>query len=228
LIQTLIFDFDGLILDTELSALQSWQEIYQQHNCSLPLEKWATTIGGSTESFDACDYLETLVGRPLQRENLREKRRRRHMAMIATQSTLPGVEHYLAEARRLGLKIGLASSSSRAWVVDHLTRLGLHAHFDAMKCGDEVSHKKPYPELYLAVLEALRTSADQAIAFEDSPNGIRAAQRAGIFCVAIPNVITRQLSLDHADLHMTSMADMPLKELIMRVEKRQRKINTPL
>jgi HAD superfamily hydrolase (TIGR01509 family) len=207
MIQTLIFDFDGLILDTEISALQSWQEIYQEHNCPLPLEKWALRIGGAAEMFDPYEYLETQFGQPIQRDHIAERRLQRHLELIATQSALPGVEDYITTARRLGLKLGLASSSPRSWIVRHLSRLGLVTSFDYMKCGDEVTHTKPHPELYLSVLEALNTAPDQAIALEDSPNGVLAAQRAGIFCVAIPNVVTGQLPLDHADLRLSSLAD---------------------
>jgi HAD superfamily hydrolase (TIGR01509 family) len=221
MIQALIFDFDGLILDTEQSEFQAWQEVYAEHHVHLPLEQWALCIGGASELFDVYGYLESLVGQPVQREEIAIKRRRRHLELLAAQSILPGVEDYLNDAKRLGLKLGVASSSSRSWVVGHLSRLGLLSYFDYIRCGDEVTHKKPDPELYLAVLAALQVQADQAIVLEDSPNGILAARTAGIFCVAIPNPLTSQLSLDHADLRLASLADMPLEQLIVEVQKRQ-------
>src|SRR5581483_5413115 len=118
------------------------------------------------------------------------RRMRRYLEMIEAQAVLPGVEAAIADARRLGLKIGLASSSHRDWVVGHLSRLGLHAHFDTLKTADDVTHTKPHPELYLAVLDALGLQAREAIALEDSPHGIHAARNAGIFCVVIPNQMT--------------------------------------
>jgi HAD superfamily hydrolase (TIGR01509 family) len=151
------------------------------------------------------------------------KCRQRQLELIARQEALPGVENYLSEARRLGLKVGLASNSSRAWVTGHLRRLGLFDQFDCLKCGDEVNRQKPEPELYLAALEALNTPADQAIAFEDSPNGVRAARAAGLFSVAVPNVITRQLPLDHADLRLPSLASRPLTDVISYAERELRK-----
>lgn len=211
MIQALIFDFDGLILDTELSAYQSWQEIYQEYQCHLPLEQWARRIGGAAHLFDPCEYLETLLQRPVEREALRAKRRQRHLELIASRAALPGVEEYLADSRRLGFKLAVASSSSREWVTDHLSRLGLLDFFDALRCGDSVTHKKPHPELYHLALHDLDVAADQAIALEDSPNGVLAAQRAGIFCVAVPNVITGQLLLDHADLRLSSLAEVEKK-----------------
>ncbi|HEY6408189.1 MAG TPA: HAD-IA family hydrolase, partial [Ktedonobacteraceae bacterium] len=119
-----------------------------------------------------------------------------------------------------GLKIGVASSSGHEWVDSHLARLGLIDYFDSIKCYDDVKHTKPDPELYLAVLTALGVQGYQAIALEDSPNGVIAAQRAGIFCVAVPNPVTRQLSLDHADLYLSSLSDVPLEELLVKVQER--------
>jgi HAD superfamily hydrolase (TIGR01509 family) len=222
MIQALIFDFDGLILDTEMSALQSWAEIYKEYNCEIPMAKWMSIIGGTAGLFDPLDYLEQQIGRPVEREALLTRRRLRHEATTSALSALPGVEDYLSDARRLGLKIGLASSSSRRWVQGHLTRLGLMKYFDCLRCADDVAHKKPDPELYLAALQGLGVEAGQAVALEDSPNGVTAAQRAGIFCVAIPNALTGQLPLDHADLHLTSLAEMPLERLLARVEQRRR------
>ena len=217
--KALIFDFDGLILDTEVSELQSWREIYAEYNADLPLEQWAACIGSGSDSFDPCAYLESQIGHPVERKDILARRRKRRLELLAAEVVLPGVEAYLRDAKRLGLKIGLASSSSRAWVYGHLSRLGLAEHFDFMKCGDEVTRKKPDPELYLGALSGLGVGADQAIALEDSPNGVLAAQRAGIFCIAIPNPVTSQLSLDHADLRLQSLALMPLEELLSEVER---------
>jgi HAD superfamily hydrolase (TIGR01509 family) len=223
MIKTLIFDFDGLILETEMPAFQAWQEIYREYDCELPLDEWVACVGGTVEDFDPCKYLETMSGRSIERVAVEAKRRQRQLELVARQEALPGVENYLSEARRLGLKVGLASNSSRAWVMGHLRRLGLFDRFDCLKCGDEVTHSKPDPELYLAALETLDTPADQAIAFEDSPNGVRAARAAGIFSVAVPNVITRQLPLDHADLCLQSLASQSLTDVILYAERELKK-----
>jgi HAD superfamily hydrolase (TIGR01509 family) len=223
MIEAVIFDFDGLIVDTELPVFQAWQEIYEEHNAVLPLEEWGACIGGAAEFFDVYGYLETQIGRSVLRADIAVKQRKRHLDLVAVQAILPGVEDYIATAKRLGLKLAVASSSPRSWVAGHLSRLGLFDHFDYTHCGDEVSNKKPDPELYLSVLTALGLRGDQAIALEDSPNGLWAAHRAGIFCVAVPNIITGQLPLDHANMQLTSLANMPLEALITEVEKRQPK-----
>ena len=218
MIRALIFDFDGLILDTELPAFQTWQEIYQAYGCSLSLSTYATCIG-SPGLFDPHEYLEAQLGRSLDREAIRWQRHQHYMELTQGQSVLPGVTDYIADAKRLGLKLGLASSSSRDWVTGHLSRLGLRAHFDCIKGADDVEHLKPDPELYQTVLEALDLRADEAIALEDSPNGILAAKRAGILCVAVPNALTRQLLLEQADLRLTSLAEVPLENLLLQVRK---------
>jgi HAD superfamily hydrolase (TIGR01509 family) len=222
MIQGLIFDFDGLILDTEVPSYQCWQEVYEEHSCVLPLATWATCIGrGHTwTGFDPYDHLEQQIGYPISREEIRAKRRQRFADLIVSQPLSPGVESYLGDARQMGLKLAVASSSPRDWVEGHLTRYDVLASFDCLKCFGDSERAKPAPDLYLAALDALGLQADQAIAFEDSPNGVWAAKRAGIFCVAVPNPITAQLDLDHADLRLTSLAEISLPDLLARIPHR--------
>jgi HAD superfamily hydrolase (TIGR01509 family) len=215
MIKALIFDFDGLILDTEVPEYQSWAELYQTYGSTLPLEKWAEYIG-SADGFNPYEYLEQQLGRSVDQAAVRLQRRGRFAELMADQTILPGVQDYITTAKQLGLKLGVASSSPREWVFGHLSNLGLAAHFDAIRCGDEVPVTKPDPTLYLAVLQALEIQAHEAIALEDSPNGILAAKRAGIFCVAIPNALTQQLSLSLADVQMNSLADLPLAQILKR------------
>jgi len=215
MIQALIFDFDGLILDTETTDLQSWQEIYLEYGCTLPISAWAVGLGGSPDLFDPCEHLESQLGQSVDREAIRAEKRRRETELIEAQPILPGVREYITDARRLGLKLAVASSSSRSWVMGHLSRLGLLSHFHCIKCADDVKRTKPDPDLYISAIDALGLQANQAIAFEDSPNGILAAKRAGLFCVAVPNPVTRQLALQQADLQLTSLAELPLEKLLL-------------
>ena len=217
MIKALIFDFDGLILDTESPDYRSWQETYRAHGCSLPLAKWAGWIG-STSAFDPYGYLEQQLGQPVDRAAVRAQRRARFAELMALQSLLPGVERTILEAKRLGLKLGVASSASGAWVLGYLGQLGIETQFDCIKCADDVEYVKPDPALYLAALRALQVKAHEAVALEDSPNGVLAAKRADIFCVAVPNWLTRQLSLDLADLQLSSLAELPLDRLLSQVQ----------
>jgi HAD superfamily hydrolase (TIGR01509 family) len=217
-IKALIFDFDGLIVDTELPDYESWQQVYRQHGCELQLQSWGQIVGGTGASnFDPHTNLEELCGQPLDREEVWISRRKHYLDSIAEQPVLPGVTDYLDSAEELGLKLAVASSSEENWVRGHLARLGLYDRFDAIKTADDVNRTKPDPELYFATLDTLSLKPSQAIVFEDSPNGVKAAKAAGIFCVAIPNKVTDQLTFEGADLRLNSMAEMPLKELLSKV-----------
>jgi HAD superfamily hydrolase (TIGR01509 family) len=217
MIKALIFDFDGLILETEGPVFQSWLELFQSYDCSLTMSDWACFIG--TTDVHPFDLLEQRLGRSLDRSGIDRPRAQREAELIAQQPIQPGVLDYLQSARRLRLKVGLASSSTCSWVTGHLTRLGLLSYFDCLLARDDVQRGKPDPELYLTVLKFLNVSANQAIALEDSPNGILAARGAWIFCVAVPNDLTRQLPLNHANLVIDSLAATSLEELLRMLEQ---------
>jgi HAD superfamily hydrolase (TIGR01509 family) len=216
-LRALIFDFDGLLLDTEKPDYQAWQEIYRSYGCQLPLSRWETVIGTTHAAFDPFDYLAAQCGRPLERAAVESLHRQREVELIERQPLMPGVERCLSEARRLGLRLGLASSSSCRWVMGHLERLGLLAYFDCMRARDDVDLPKPDPAVYLSVLKGLAVPAGEALAFEDSPNGLLAARRAGLRCVVVPNEMTRHLPFEGADLHLDSLADLPLVSLLARL-----------
>jgi len=217
-IRALIFDFDGLILETEGPIFRAWQEIFASHGVDLTLETWGAVIGTSDHTPPAV-MLEQRLGKSLDHASLNAQQKARESELIAMQAVRPGVEQYLKDARRLGLKIGLASSSSCRWVVGHLERLGLHAYFDVICARDDVRQTKPDPELYVRALQALEVSGEEAIAIEDSPNGVLAAKRAGLYCVAVPNELTQRLPLDHADLRIQSLEAMPLEALLAHFER---------
>lgn len=214
MIKALIFDFDGLILETEEPCYQSWQEIYQDHGHSLDLTTYISTIGSSSDHFDPYDNLEKTVGFPIDRESIRTRRRQRHLEFAASQPIMPGVIDYLTDAKRLGLKTGLASSSSREWIMHHLNRLNLISMFNSIKCADDVRRTKPEPDLYLVALADLGVTGDEALVLEDSPNGVLAANRAGIRVVAVPSPLTRELDFSHADLLLSSLGAISLESLL--------------
>ncbi len=214
----LIFDFDGLILDTESAAFQNWTEIYRSFGVELPISVWGQCIGTSHHAFDVYDYLENQLGRPLDRSELKRVLRKREQELISGLEPRPGVLDYLEEARKLRIALAVASSSDQDWVVGHLSRLGLAELFHSIRTSNDVEKVKPHPELYDLTLTFMGVSPDRAVAFEDSPNGIKAARAAGIYCVAVPNPVTAQLNLDHADYRIESMADLSLRELLHRIE----------
>ena len=220
MIKALIFDFDGLIIDTEWPDFRSWQETYQAYGCTLSRDEWSRWIG-TLGIFDPYDHLDELSGRALDRAEVRAQRRARFAALMEGQPVLPGVTVLIEAASARGLKLGIASSSPRSWVCGYLGPLGLDGAFHTVQCSDDVGATKPDPAAYLAALQALDVTAPQAIALEDSPNGVWAAKRAGLYCVAVPNSMTHGLVLDRADLQVASLAELSLDALLEH-ERRSR------
>lgn len=217
MIRAIILDFDGVILETERPSYQSWLEVYQSFGQQLPLSTWSVIIGTTRGAFNPRLELERLVNGPIDWQAVEGQRLANENALIEAQPILPGVENYLDDAIRMSLRIGLASNSSRRWVVGHLRRIGLAEYFDCICTADDIQRLKPDPEVYFSVLRGLGVSAEQTIALEDSPIGIRSAKAAGVYCVAVPNEMTRQLDLALADFQLTSLMDMPISELLQRV-----------
>jgi HAD superfamily hydrolase (TIGR01509 family) len=215
-IEALVFDFDGVILDTETPDYQTWHEVYQSHGVVLELPVWTQHIGGRSGRFDWHRHLEELAGASIHRESTQRERRQRYLEIVRASPVLPGILDYLQEAKKLGLRIGVASSSSREWVEGHLARLEILDLFDSIKGADDVVHVKPDPELYLAAVSHLGTRPERALAIEDSVHGVTAAKSAGLFCLAVPNPMTRALPLDHADLRLASLDEMPLGSLLQQ------------
>jgi HAD superfamily hydrolase (TIGR01509 family) len=222
MIKALVFDFDGLMVDTESPAFQAWQELYREYNHELPLTRWAEVLGGSGSEWDPIAYLAELTGQKLDPDELRARRWQRKHDLSVDLPLLIGVQDMIDAAKRRRLRIAVASSSGRAWVRGHLDRLSVGQHFDAIVTADDVEHVKPDPALYLTAVRRLGVAPHEAIALEDSPNGVLAAKRAGLFAIAIPNALTGQLPLDHADLRLASLADMPLDDLLEIVQQRLR------
>ncbi len=214
LIKAVLLDFDGLIFDTETAEYASWQAVFAQHGAELPFEEWAEGIGRGADEFhwDPLDALEAQLGRAVDREAVSADRRRRFAELVAREKSMPGVDQLLQDARILRLAVGVASSATHSWVEGFLHQLGLFAHFDVLMCRDDVLRSKPDPELYVRLLEALHLSPAEAIALEDSPNGVAAAKAAGLYCIAVPNQMTRALCFDHADRRIESLMDLRLAE----------------
>jgi len=221
-VRAFLFDFDGLILDTELASRAGWELLYREHGHELPADLWATLVGTTHAPWDPMAHLEELVGEPLDRAALNDLRSAHEIALIEAEELRPGIEEYLAAARRLGLKRAIVSSSTQRWVDRHLQRLEEAVGWDAICTADgDPARVKPSPALYLEALERLGVPALDAVAFEDSPNGVLAAKAAGVFCVAIPNEVTRDLGLEEtgADLAVDSLADLPPDQLLRRISE---------
>jgi len=218
LIQAVVFDFDGLIFDSETHEYESVRELFAEHGAELPLEVWGACVGREAGYFDPYAYLEEQTGASIDREMADRSRRERFQQRIDGVGAIPGVEEALRAAKSLGLRIGLASSSSREWVEGQLRRLGLLHYFECVRTADDVERVKPEPELYLSALRCLGVRPADAVAFEDSPNGALAARRAGMYCVVIPNRVTATLEFGEHDLRLESLMQAELADLLARID----------
>ena len=212
-IKAIVFDFDGLILDTETADYEAWQAIYRAHGFEFSLSTWLPLVGDVTQNFDIDLRIVELTGNRLDRAELRKRHRAIYLEMLEGVGPMPGVEEYLCTAERLGIRVGVASGSRRSWVVERLEQIGLIDRFETIVCRDDVGGKAK-PAAYLAAVENLGTTVGQAFALEDPLTGVAAAKNAGLYCIAVPGPMTTHLSFLNADMRLDSLADLPLQELL--------------
>lgn len=218
MLRALIFDFDGLILDTETPEVLVWQDIYKEHGFELPVEEWEKTVGGyGISTFDAAQHLSAQTQGRLDPAALKARYRLEADAIIHAKPIQPGIMEMIASAKEHGLKVAIGSSSPHSWVDAHTQRLGIYHHFDHIICQDDVApgKTKPHPDIYLKALETLQVDKTEAVVFEDSPNGVLASKRAGVFVVAVPNPLTARMNVQ-GDLTIPSLAALTLKDLMNR------------
>lgn len=217
MLKAIIFDFDGTILDTEVPWYEAFSDLYHKHNKHLPLTLYSKIIGANTSSTDYIDpyrHLMEQVDEPLDYQELVAFTHERHQELMKDKTLQPGVQELLQFAKDANYKLGLASSSSRKWVLHYLDQLGILHYFDCIKTSDDVVRSKPDPELYLEVLKALNISSEETFAIEDSPNGCLAAKKAGLVCLVIPHAITEEMVFPDHDLRLKSLSDLSINQLL--------------
>lgn len=207
-----IFDFDGVIVETEAADYEGWRAVYRDHGADLAFEDWKVAIG-TVGAFDPVAHLSRITGRAVDPEAARTRHRSVAAGIIGKSPVLPGVVDRLDEARSMGLKVAVASSSGEEWVNGHLSSRGLRERFDAVVVRGARLRTKPWPDVYLEALRVLGVRAGEAVAFEDSTPGIAAAKAAGIFTVAVPNGLTARLDLSQADLRVGSLTEVTFAQI---------------
>ena len=222
MIKGIIFDFDGLICDTETPELKAWEELFRQYRKKFPLQEYLATIGSIYNDNTHVLILNEMLDEPIDAEQLMREFVAVKRDLIEQEPLRPGVLDYLQEAKEAGLRIGLASSAPDEWVYHHTKRLNVIEYFDSIKTAEDVARTKPDPELYLRTLECLQIQPHEAIALEDSPNGLSAALQAGVHVVVVPNSVTRVFNFDGAHMVMDSFLDMTLAQLIALLSERNK------
>lgn len=201
-IDALVFDFDGLLMDTETASLRAWQFEWRRHGLELDVTTFFAAHGGNMNA-DRYAALASAVGPGFDQQESQAQRLAYRETLHAELELADGIRAWLDEAHALGLRLAVASSSPRDWIVEHLTRVDCLSRFELLACGDEVDAPKPDPAVYLLALERLGVPASRAIAFEDTVHGVAAATAAGLRCVAIPH--------PHADRERFTAAERVLK-----------------
>lgn len=209
MIRALVFDFDGLIVDTETPIIDAWVRVHEEAGVAYAREHALSIIGHADLEYDPW----IAFGATADRLTLEESHRLFRNELLHAQPILPGVLSLLETATARGLRLGIASNSPHSWVDRHLRRIGLFEHFQTICCRDDVTRGKPEPDVYRAALDALKVNPAEAVAFEDSLPGSEAAKRAGLFCVVAPNPSTRHYTFPHADLRVETLAEVTLDTL---------------
>jgi len=219
-IDALVFDFDGLILDTESSVFAATATIFAEHGLDLDLADWIESSLGTVDRVHWTEQLVARLGRtPDDLDALVEARNRAHHDAVAREAVRPGVVALLDEAAAAHVPAAVASSSPRDWVGGHLARLGLLDRFAAVRTSDDVGpgRTKPAPDLFLAACAAVDADPVRSVALEDSPNGVAAARAAGMRVVGVAAGLTAELPLDGADLVVASLVEVSLEGLLALV-----------
>jgi HAD superfamily hydrolase (TIGR01509 family) len=207
----LLFDFDGLVLDTETPEVRAWEWMFAQHNLEYPKEVWQSIVGRGPDQIS--EKPEDILVREAKLNETPERvytTFRARYFQILEKVARPGVEKLIAEATALGYELHIVSSSEKRWVEGHLNDLGLREHFQTLTTRDEGVPTKPAPDLYLRCLEKNGLKPKQVWALEDSANGLAAAKAAGIKTLVCPNPTTEHLDFSKADKIVLSLEEVTL------------------
>jgi len=215
----IIFDFDGLILDTETPELEAWERAFSENGLIFPSETYLEGIGLVSDNHHVQDIIREMTGSSEAAQKINREYQQYVTQSQEMNQPRAGIMDLIDEAVERGLRLGIASSSYRVWVESNLERLGLLSYFEPICTRDDVAHSKPDPELYNLVLSRWNLKPQEVFVLEDSPNGIKAAKNAALFCVAVTNPITSRLDVSQADLIFSSFQDFTLQEIVINLAK---------
>ncbi|OUJ71367.1 HAD family hydrolase [Hymenobacter crusticola] len=209
MIRTVIFDMDGVVIDTEPIHHNAFFTHFAELGIQVPAELYATFLGSSTRNmyqrikreFGLSDDVELLMNRKRELFN-------KEFDENQTLDLLPGVRHLIEDLHEHGVQLVLASSASKATIKRVFTRFELYPYFSHLVSGEDFTESKPNPEIFNHAADLAQTPKNECIIIEDSTNGIAAAKAAGIYCIGYAS--------EHSamqDLHLASQVIKHFDEL---------------
>ncbi len=207
MLRAVIFDFDGLLLDTESAEYEEWSHIFGSFGAHLSLQDWVKYVGTWVDA-SLLDLLEDRTTKLLDRAELRRQHETAVRANVDLKNFCEGVTSLVPALRQVGLKVAIASNSDLLWVKSHLDHRNYRGNFDVICTREDVKRLKPDPDIYLLALQKLGVKASEAVVFEDSLPGTTAALRAGIPVYVVPNSITVQSVFPAQATVLRSLADV--------------------
>lgn len=213
MLKALIFDMDGVIIDSEPIHVEVNTKILKEEGITLSDSENCEFIG--VRNHEMWDTLIKRHNIPRTVEQLLEKQKSHQMHRFLREKLDPidGIRELLREAKRMNLKIALATSSPNYFAKFVLKSLGIQVFFDQLVTAGDVSKGKPDPEIYLTAAKMLDVDPKESIAIEDAPLGIKAAQAAGMRCVGFTNPNSGNLDISHADIVVSSIRDINLENI---------------
>ena len=208
-----IFDFDGVILDSETPEYEAHRSIFEEHGLDLTIEEWCERVGlWPSDSAGWFDRLSARSGRPPDRAAFLADTSRRFNELVRM-VPMPGVRNLLDELSGAGVPLAIASAAPDRWVGRAIDAIGIRSYFQAIVTGNEVSRVKPAPDVYLEAARRLDVRPHRAIAVEDSSPGLAAAKAAGMRTIVIPHPLTERHDLSAADLRVRHAGQVTLEVL---------------
>lgn len=207
--RAVIFDFDGVLVDTEVAIYASWHRLFEAEGVPLPLDLFTQCVGSGYSHWNPADYLESQTGRTYDWATITARRQAEIERDLAGSGLMDGAAELLEHCKLLGLKLAVGSSSSHRWVDGWLHSLGIYDKFVAVVCRDDGYPVKPAPDIFMAAARALGVSPIECLVIEDSPNGCTAAVQAGMRVVAVPNAMTQHGDFSHATYRVDRLSKIP-------------------
>lgn len=203
-----LFDFDGILVDTEWAIYQAWLRTFQAHGHDLPLETYTRCIGSDFATWSPKTHLEELSGLDFDWHDLDNRRQEEILLELTHEGTMPGVLDLLDQLTRAGIRRAVVSSSSHHWVDGWLEKLAFAHHFESVVCRGDAPRIKPAPDLYLEGAKRLGLQPAECLVIEDSLNGVNSAKAAGMNVWVVANRVTAGLDFAGADAIFPSLVEL--------------------